>query len=162
MKGLKFAAIASFALLIVVLALVGYLFWIAEVEIVDVQIRSTPVSAEELEQLKLAVEQDTFYGTLFQKPRQWLQASEYVWLTYQLRIRNHCLVPLDMLEVQVVPSADDVLQTAALQVKSLDLKSEGVIDATILTTRNTHSIRELITTYYLWGVSGNTKTVYGQ
>ena len=162
MRGLRFAAIASFSLLLVMLGLVGYLFWTAEVEIVDVQIESASVTEAELQYIQTAIEQDTFYGTLYQKPRQWMQASDYVWLTYKLRIRNHCLGPRDMLEVQVVPTADDIIQTADLRVKSLDAKSEGIIQVQILTSKNAHSIRELITTYYLWGVSGNTKTVYGQ
>ena len=67
-----------------------------------------------------------------------------------------------MIEVQVVPQADDILQFPDLDVKSLDLKSEGVIETSILAPKNTHSIREMIVTYYLWGVSGNLKTVYGQ
>jgi len=67
-----------------------------------------------------------------------------------------------MIEVQVIPQSDDILQKADLKVKSLDLKSEGEIQVQILAPKNTHPIREMIVTYYLWGVSGHLKTVYGQ
>ena len=67
-----------------------------------------------------------------------------------------------MIEVKVVPQADDILQVADLQVKSLDLKSEGDLTVQILAPKDTHPIREMIVTYYLWGVSGNVKTMYGQ
>ena len=164
MRGLKFAAIAAFSLLLVMVVLVGYLFWTAEVQVID--IRAQGMSAADdpaaFEALKASVEQETFYGTLYQKPQEWMDASDYVYLTYKLRIRNNCLVPLDMLEVQVVPQSGDILQIADLKVKSLDLKSEGNMTVTILAPKDTHPIREMIVTYYLWGVSGSVKTIYGQ
>ncbi len=162
MRGLKFAAIASFSLLLVMVGLVGYLFMTAEVEVVDIHAQGLPVDPAELDRIRQSIEQDTFYGTLFQKPLEWKEASEYVNLTYTLRIRNNCLVPIDMIEVQVIPQANDILQEADLQVKSLELKSEGEVQVQILAPRNAHPIREMIVTYYLWGVSGYLKTVYGQ
>ncbi len=162
MRGLRFAAIAAFSLLLVMIGLVGYLFMTAEVQVVDIQAQGIAVDPAELEQIRQSIEQETFYGTLFQKPLEWKDASEYINLTYTLRIRNNCLVPIDMIEVQVIPQSDDILQKADLKVKSLDLKSEGEIQVQILAPQNTHPIREMIVTYYLWGVSGHLKTVYGQ
>ena len=162
MRGLKFAAIASVSLLLVMVGLVGYLFLTAEVQIIDIQAQGIAVEPSELEQLKQSIEDQTFYGTLYHKPLEWKDASEYINLTYTLRLRNNCLVPIDMIEVQVIPQTDDILQKADLKVKSLDLKSEGEIQVQILAPRNTHPIREMLVTYYLWGVSGNLKTVYGQ
>jgi len=163
-RALKFAAIAAFSLLLVMVVLVGYLFLTAEVQIVDISAQGISAANDPaaFEALKESIEQDTFYGTLYQKPLEWKDASEYVYLTYTLRIRNNCLVPIDMLEVQVVPQAGDILQSADLKVKSLDLKSEGDLTVQILAPKDTHPIREMIITYYLWGVSGNVKTVYGQ
>lgn len=163
-RGLKFAAIAAFSLLLVMVLLVGYLFLTAEVQVIDITAQGIPAGndPEAFEALKASIEQETFYGTLYQKPLEWKDASEYIYLTYTLRIRNNCLVPIDMIEVQVVPQSDDILQVADLQVKSLDLKSEGELTVQILAPKDTHPIREMIVTYYLWGVSGNVKTVYGQ
>jgi hypothetical protein len=162
MRGLKIAAIAAFSMLLVMVGLVGYLFMTAEVQVIDIQAQGIAVAPAELDQIKQSIEQETFYGTLFQKPLEWKDASEYVNLTYTLRIRNNCLVPIDMIEVQVIPQSDDILQKADLKVKSLDLKSEGEVQVQILAPRNAHPIREMIVTYYLWGVSGNLRTIYGQ
>ena len=162
MRGLKIAAIATFSMLLVMVGLVGYLFMTAEVQVIDIQAQGIAVAPAELDQIKQSIEQETFYGTLFQKPLEWKDASEYVNLTYTLRIRNNCLVPIDMIEVQVIPQSDDILQKADLKVKSLDLKSEGEVQVQILAPRNAHPIREMIVTYYLWGVSGNLRTIYGQ
>lgn len=162
MRGLKFAAIAAFSLLLVMVLLVGYLFLTAEVQVIDISAQGIPNDPAAFEKLKAAIDQQTFYGTIYQKPLEWKDASEYVYLTYTLRIRNNCLVPIDMIEVQVVPQSGDILQLPDLQVKSLDLKSEGDLQVQILAPKDTHPIREMIVTYYLWGVSGSIKTVYAQ
>lgn len=164
MRGLKFAAIASVSLLLVMVLLVGYLFMTAQIEVIDITAQGISLAndPQAFETLKASIEEETFYGTLYQKPLEWKDASEYIYLTYTLRIRNHCLVPIDMIEVQVVPQSEDILQMPDLQVKSLDLKSEGDLTVQILAPKDTHPIREMIVTYYLWGVSGNVKTVYGQ
>ena len=164
MKGLKIAAIASFSLLLVMLVLVGYLFMTAEVEVVNVTAHGVSASADPVafERLKASVDEGTFQGTLFQKPLEWKDASEYVYITYTIRLRNNCLVPLDMVEGQVIPLSTDILQIGDYDVRSLDLKSEGDLTASILAPKDTHSVRELIVTYYLWGFSGSVKTLFGQ
>lgn len=164
MRGLKIAAIASFSLLLVMVLLVGYLFMTAEVRVLNVT--SQGVSAAEdvqsFEAIKAAVEEGTFQGTLFQKPLSWKDPGEYAWISYTIRLRNDCLVPIDMVEAQIIPQSSDVLQLASTDVRSLDLKSEGDLTVRILTEKNAHPVREAIVTYYLWGVSGSLKTVYGQ
>lgn len=163
MRGLKIAAIASVSLLAVMVLLVGYLFLTAEVRVTGVEVVGVSAAQDPaaFEALKNAVEEETFQGTLYQKPLEWKDPSEYVYLTYTLRIRNDCLVPIDMIEVQVVPQTTDILQIGDLSVKSLDAKSEGDLTAQILAPKDTHSVRELIVTYYVWGVSFNLKTTYG-
>jgi len=157
-------AIASVSLLLVMCILVGYLFLTAEVQIINISAQGIPVQNDMVtfEKLKKSIEEESFYGTLYEKPLEWKDASEYVWLKYDITVRNNCLVPVDMLEVQVVPQTSDILQMPDLQVKSLELKSDGTISAQILAPKDTHPVRELIVTYYLWGVSGNLKAVYGQ
>ena len=164
MKGLKFAAIACVALLAVMILFVGYLFLTAEVQVVTISAQGVQADhdLEAFEKLKTSIDEATFYGTLYQKPLEWKEAAEYVYLTYDIQLRNNCLVPLDMIEIQVVPQSDDILQLPALETKALDLKSEGAFTAQILASKDTHPIREIIVTYYIWGVSGNIKTVYGQ
>ena len=154
MRGLKIAAIASVSLLVVMVLLVGYLFLTAEVRVTGVEVVGVSAAQDPaaFEALKNAVEE---------KPLEWKDPSEYVYLTYTLRIRNDCLVPIDMIEVQVVPQTTDILQIGDLSVKSLGAKSEGDLTVQILAPKDTHSVRELIVTYYVWGVSFNLKTTYG-
>ena len=164
MKGLKIAAIASFSLLLVTVLLVGYLFLTAEVQVVNISAQGIPCANDPVafEKLKTSVEEGTFQGTLFQKPLEWKDPSEYVYLTYTIRLRNNCLVPIDMVEAQVVPQSTDILQIGNLEVRSLDLKSEGELLVQVLAPKDTHAVRELIVTYYLWGVSGRLETIFGQ
>ena len=163
MRGLKIAAIASVSLLLVMVLMVVYLFLTAEVRVTGVEVVGVSVAQDPaaFETLKNSVVEETFQGTLYQKPLEWEDPSEYVYLTYTLHIRNDCLVPIDMIEVQVVPQATDILQIGDFSVKSLDAKSEGDLTAQILAPKDTHSVRELIVTYYVWGVSFSLKTTYG-
>lgn len=163
MRGLKIAAIASVSLLIVMALMVGYLFLTAEVRVTSVAVEGVSAADDPaaFEALKTSVVDETFQGTLYQKPLEWEEAGDYVYLNYTLRLRNDCLVPIDMIEVQVVPQATDILQIGDFTVKSLDPKSEGDLSVRILVPKDTHSVRELIVTYYVWGVSFNLKTTYG-
>lgn len=163
MRGLKIGAIAAFSLLLVMVLLVGYLFLTAQVTVVDISAQGVPAGNDPvaLETVRASVEDGTFVGTLYQKPTEWKAASEYVYITYTLRIRNGCLVPLDMIEVQVVPQATDILQLADLNVHSLDPGKEGDLTVRVLAPKDTHPVREMIVTYYVWGVSFHLKTTYG-
>ncbi|MEG0995883.1 MAG: hypothetical protein RSH26_02900, partial [Clostridia bacterium] len=95
MRALKLGAIISLALVVVMVLMVGYLFLTAEVEVTSVT--SHGVSAgdypQDFENLKNAVTEETFAGTLYQKPTEWKAAGDYVFLDYTLRIRNGCLLP---------------------------------------------------------------------
>jgi len=164
LRGLKIAAIASFSLLLVMLLLVGYLFLTAEVQVVDIKAQgiSCQNDPQAFEALRTSVEEGTFQGTLFQKPLEWKDASEYVYLTYTIRLRNNCLVPIDMIEAQIVPQSTDILQVGDFDVRALDLKSEGDFQIRVLAPKDTHAVREVIVTYYLWGVSGRLETILGQ
>ena len=82
MKALKIGALVMSALLLVMVLMMAYLFMTAEVTAQVVS--SVGVSAAEQEgyftALKTSVDEDTFIGTLYQKPTQWKDASEYVYL----------------------------------------------------------------------------------
>ena len=164
MRGLKVGAIAAVSLLLVMALLVGYLFATAQVSVVRLSAQGVSAAndPEGFEAVRQSVEEDTFQGMLYQKPLEWKDASQYPWLTYTIRLHNGCLVPLDMIEAQVVPQSMDILQTADLQVHSLAMKSDGDLQVTILTDKNAHPVRELIVTYYVWGVSFSLKTTLGE
>ena len=163
MRGLKLAAIASVSLLLVTALMVGYLFWTSEVEIVSISAKGNPASnnPEAFERLKKSVQEDTFQGTLFQEPLEWKDASEYVVHTYTIRLSNQCLVPIDMIEAQVIPQASDILQIGNYDVRSLDLRSEGDFSVQVLAPKDSHTVREILVTYYVWGVSFTLKATCG-
>lgn len=164
MRGLKIAAIASVSLVLVLVLLVGYLFLTAEVQVVKVSAQGVPAAndSEGFERLRASVEEETFQGTLFQKPLEWKDAGEYVYLDYTLHIRNSCLVPIDMVEIQVTPQSGDILQIGGKGARALSAKSEGDVSARILAPKDSHPVREILVTYYVWGVSFSMKTTYGE
>lgn len=163
MKALKIAAIVAIAMLMVMLLLLGYLFLSAEVTVSvvgaeTISAEATPQFAEHKE----ALNEDTFIGTVYQKPGQWKQPSDYAYVTYTVHVNNGCLVPIEMIEVQVVPQPSDVAQIGNLQNASLKAKSEGDLTATILTSAGGNPARELILSYYVWGVSFQLRTIAGK
>lgn len=163
MRGLKITAIISFTLLLVMVCLVGYLFLSSEVMVTNISAQGIPAGndPEAFEKLKKTVADGTFQGTLFQKPLEWKDASEYVYIEYTVTLQNNCLIPIDMIEVQIVPQSTDILQTADMDIHSLDLKSEGNLKTRILSPKDAHPVREIIVTYYVWGVSFSLRTTYG-
>lgn len=164
MRGLKITAIVMFSLLMAMLILLGYLFLTAEVTVEAVTSSGIHASQhpDEFASLQHSLDEGTFMGTLFQKPEEWKTAEDYVYLQFNVRLRNGCLVPLDMIEIQVVPQPTDILQLADRQVHSLEAKQEADFSAMILAPKDTHPVRELIVTYYVWGVSFQLKALAGQ
>ena len=162
MRLLKSAMILFIALLVLAILLVGYFFATANVSIAA--FKATGITADTnaalFADLKSQIEQNALIGTQY-KAETLGDASQYAFITYTLRLNNQCLIPIDMIEVQVVPKANDILQIGDLKVHSLDAKSQGDITATILTTKDSNSIRELIVTYYVWGVSYSIRETYG-
>ncbi|MBE5802491.1 MAG: hypothetical protein E7319_09430 [Clostridiales bacterium] len=160
MRTLKIIAIVSVALLLVMLLMLWYLFLSAEVTVSVTS--SQGVSAADVadfESTKTALNDGTFLGTTYHKPTQWKDATEYVYLTYTIHLKNGCLVPIDMIEVQVVPQPDDIAQIGDFRAVSLNAKSEGDLTTTILVPKDTHPVREMIVSYYVWGVSFQVKTI---
>lgn len=150
------------ALVVLTLLLVGYFYATARVSIVAYKVEGALATdrAEQFSQISTELTQGTFQGTVF-NDAQLSGPENYAFITYTLRLSNQCLVPVDMVEAQVVPDPKDVLQLGDPTVRSLDAKTVGDITATILTARDSHAIRELIVTYYVWGVSFSIRETYG-
>ena len=164
MKALKIVAIIMVALLLSMLLMMGYLFMTAEVtvEVVSSSGINASQQSEDFATLQMALETDTFMGTVFQKPEEWKSPEEYVYLRFDVKLRNGCLIPIDMIELQVVPQPTDILQLADHQVHSVEAKQETTVSAMILAPKDTHPVREIIVSYYVWGVSFQTRTLSGQ
>jgi hypothetical protein len=158
----KSLMILLIALVVLAVLLVGYFYATAKVSITAYTAQGVAATerADLFSTIKSQMALDAFEGTLFQTGA--LSGAEnYAFITYTVRISNQCLVPIDMVELQVVPGTTDVLQIGDLTVHSMDAKSIGDINATILTAKDSNSIRELIVTYYVWGVSFTLRETYG-
>ena len=162
MTFLKYLMLFMIALLVVVIVVVGYFFFTAKVTVADCNIvGSTAVSQNQLfEQIKGYRSLDAFQGTLFSEEPIG-DAADYAFITYTLQLSNQCLVPVDMIEVQIIPEPGDVLQIGDYEVHSLQPKTRGSVTATILTAKGSHSVRDVLITYYVWGVSFTIKTTCG-
>jgi hypothetical protein len=155
--------ILMIALVVAALGVAGYYFATAKVTIAAYKAEGVPATQQAalFDQLKTQVAQNEFQGTLFAADTALGSAEQYAFITYTLRLDNQCLVPIDMVEVQVEPDAGDVLQIGDTSVHSLAARSQGDITATILTAVDSNSVRELIVTYYVWGVSFSIRQTYG-
>jgi hypothetical protein len=161
LRSLKYIAIFMVILVVITLLLVGYFFTTASVSIAAYGAtgRQCADSPEEFERIKASLAEETFIGTRFSNMPIG-NAEEYALITYTLRLSNQCLVPIDMIEIQVVPLPTDVLQLGDGETHSLQAKTTGDFTATILVPKDSHSVRELIVTYYVWGVSFQLKATY--
>ena len=159
---MKYVAGLMVIVLLAAVGGVGYLYMTTNLVVEATGL--TPHTALEqqatFDDLKTRMALNAVQGTVFaQEPLG--AASDYTFYTYTLRLRNDCFLDLDMIEIQIVPAEGDVLQLGDLQPKGLPARTTGDISATILTQNGTHSVREIIITYYVWGVPHTLKTTYG-
>lgn len=157
---MKYFAILTVLILIVTLVGVGYMYMTANifvdaVGVVATEAATQPVQFAELrQQLRLGA----VTGTPFVQAQELLDAENYQFLTYTVRLKNDTAVTADMVELQVTPMAGDILQIGSYHDVKLPAGQTADATATILTDRNMHSIREVTVTYYIWGVPFSMKT----
>ncbi len=162
MKALKAIAIIMVVLVVAAAGIIGYFYATATVRISAFKAEGAQAvnQAERFAAVKASVEKGGFIGTRF-TDEVIGEADDYAFITYTVRLRNDCLAPIDTIELQITPVEGDVLQIGDLSVHSLAARSEGDLTATILTEKGNHSIRELVVTFYMWGVSFQIKETYG-
>ena len=162
MTFLKYLMLFMIALVIVVVGIVGYFFFTAKVTVADCDIagHAAITQSELFQQVRQYLSLGAFPGVIFSDVSIG-DAADYAFITYTLELSNQCLVPIDMIEVQIIPQDGDVLQLGEYKVHSLGPKTSGSVTATILTRKDSHSVREVLITYYVWGVSFSIKTTCG-
>ena len=162
MRILKTAMYLMITLVVLALGVVGYFFATAKVTITAYDAKGAQATQNQalFDQLKDDVAQNTLQGTLF-KTATLGNAAGYAFITYTVRLSNQCLVPIDMVEIQVEPDPEDVLQMGDTAVRSLNARSVGDITATILTAKDKDAVREVIVSYYVWGVSFTIRQTIG-
>jgi len=157
---MKYFAILSVLVLIVALVGVGYMYMTANivVEAVGATATAAPSQAALFEELRQQLRLGAVLGTPYVQPRELAEAEDYQFYTYTVRLRNNTSVSADMVELQVTPMGDDILQIGSYQDVKLPAKQTVDVTATILTSAAMHPIREVIISYYIWGVPFTLKT----
>lgn len=160
---MKAIAILMVIALVVAVCGVGYLYMTANVSVVAVGMTATEATVQQatFDKLKTDLAQNSLIGTSFQNDRELGEAQAYQFYTYTVRLRNFSMLTCDMVELQVTPREGDVLQMGNEQSKALSAGATGDISATVLTSVESLPVRELIITYYVWGIPFTVKTTYG-
>ena len=161
MKALKIISVALALLLLASVAFIGYLYYTAQVAVIYAESGGSSVSEHEIADFEKSLRNDSFCGTVFRKPESWKAPSEYVWLTYRVQLKNNCLVPIDRVEVQVIPDPADVLQPFDSEVHTVPARTDGEISVSVLSEAGTHPVRELVITFYVWGKPFSLRTTAG-
>lgn len=156
----------AWVLVIVLLAVVGggvYLYLNANVAIEEIVFTSVSASERETEfqDYQRRLLNGAVPGTVFSADALSDNAGDYAFYTYTVKLKNNCFIPAKMVEVQVVPVAGDVLQTLDETDHTLPPREAGAVRATVLTHATSHSVRQVIVTYYLWGYMFTTTKTYG-
>ena len=151
------------ALLVAAVAGVGYLNTTAKVvvEATGAQAHEAQSQQPTFDDLKRRLENGTVLGTVY-NDEPLGDASEYAFVTYSVRLRNDSLIFADMVEVQIVPADKDILQMGDTGIRTLPPRSKSDVSATVLTRRDSGSMREIIITYYIWGKPFSVKETYGK
>ncbi len=159
----KYVAWFMVALVVVALAGVGYLYATAQVVVEALGAHAYEAQSQQatFDDLKRRLENGTVLGMVYQN-QPLGDSSEYAFVTYTVRLRNDSLISADMVEVQIVPTDKDILQMGDTALRSLPPRSRGDITGTILTKRDSDSMREIIVTYYIWGKSFSIKETYSR
>ncbi len=160
---MKYVAWFMVALLVAAVAGVGYLYTTAKVvvEATGAQAHEAQSQQPTFDDLKRRLENGTVLGTVY-NDEPLGDASEYAFVTYSVRLRNDSLISADMVEVQIVPADKDILQMGDTGIRTLPPRSKNDVSATVLTRRDSGSMREIIITYYIWGKPFSIRETYGK
>ncbi len=155
-----FSLILAFLLLLVT-GFTGYLYLTCGVTVTAATAASaeattqTETFAEILAQLRVGAPQGTLFSELPEGSAEEL-IPQYRFVTYHVHLSNTCFIPATTVEVEIRPGAGDILQLADPVQRVLPSRSEGILDAVLLTAMGGNTVRELNVTWYLWGIPFHT------
>lgn len=147
----------AFAVIVVVLVLalssvMGYALFNTSlvVEGKGMQVLSAQSRPEDFHDLQQSMEHENQEGMVYtdQVP---MDASMYNFYVYTLRLKNRCLVPAEMVEVQVVGKDGDVLSYDDENQVNIAPGASRDVWCVLLTQGTPTAVREIVITYYLWG-----------
>ena len=111
------------------------------------------------DQIAAARSSGTFVGTQFTDAALG-PAEDYQFYTYTVRLKNNTFLNADIVELQVSPMGSDILQLGDSEPHTLKAHAVGDLQATVLTAKNMHNVRELTVSYHTWGLPFTQKVTY--
>ncbi len=159
---MKAAGIILIVLCIAALGFTGYLYLTANVTVTGTGCTAADAAdmADTFGALKAAIASEAFVGTLYQAKPELGDPGAWQFYTYKVRLRNASFLPAEAVEIQVTPMDADVLQIGDTVRHDLQARSTGDFTATILTKKEMHNVRELMVTWYIWGMPFSQKVTY--
>ena len=146
-------ALAIFLVIVLLAAIVGvgYLYFNSNLEISFASVAAVdPVTQQDaFSQLKSSLEAGTFIGTRYDASPL-TTPDNYLWYTWTLHLENKSFLKADILRY-----GDTAEYT-------LDSRMKNDLSVTMLTSRNMHSVREAIVTWYVWGLPFSTRLTLGK
>ena len=160
---MKPLAIILIILVLAALVGVGYLYFTSNLTVTFSSVVATdPVDqAEAFDQVRTSVENETFIGTKY-SAEQLAGPENYLFYTWTVHMDNKTFLPATVMEVQITPMSGDVLVIGDPAEHTLEARSETDLTVTMLTSREKHSVREAIVTWYIWGLPFSSRITLGK
>ena len=159
---MKPLAIILVLLVLAALVGVGYLWFSSTVEVTFSSVVATDptTQADAFTQIRNAVDNETFVGTRY-STAPLTGPEDYLFYTWNIHLENKSFLPIDTIEIQVTPMSGDVLLIGDTANHTLARQDSADLSATILTARSSHSVREAIVSWYVWGLPFSTRVTLG-
>ena len=151
-------------LMVLVLAVGGTLGWAlfhTNLQVTGKALQTLPARnrAAEFDTLRTAVARQSLLGTAL-KTGEIGPAENYSYYIYTLRLKNNCLVPAEMVEMQISPIEADVLFYGDTREIVIPPGGEKDVWCVLVTEGAPHAVRDIYVTYYLWGHPQEVKFTY--
>lgn len=141
---------------------VGYMYMkaVVEVDTVDLIVYEAGTQEALFQDLKEQVAEHRLIGTMFSDsvPE---QNNDLAFLQYTVTLKNDTFLKAEEAEIQITPVAEDILQIGETMPVDIPAHEKGNVQAILLTSKDTKTIRELTVTYYIWGLPFTIRTTYG-
>ncbi|MDY5730201.1 MAG: hypothetical protein SPL05_01520 [Eubacteriales bacterium] len=159
MKALKYITLLLIMLTAAAIFYAGFIYLHCTVDIVQVQVNST-ASTQAYERFASdvqAIQNKTIAGRVFSQID---DTQDYYYVDYNVQIKNNLFVDMNAIELQILPKTGDVFQ-AEVAPAHIAKQSDGIVNATILSSKNNIGTRDLQISYYVWGIPFSMRYTYG-
>ena len=139
----------------------GYALFNTDLHVVGKSLEVLPAAqrAAEFDALKTAVQRQSLLGTVL-KTGEMGKAEDYSYYIYSLRLENKCLIPAEMVELQIAPIDSDVLFYCDTKETIIPAGETRDVWIVLVTEGQPHAVRDIYITYYLWGHPQEVKYTY--